>query len=77
MFSTILQRRNHIVENSFNPWIRDFVQIFLNFLLREVFVHPAQEVGYSIVFTLLIFEGKVVAGELSYPPLPSGIQVRR
>ena len=37
----------------------------------------AQKVGYGIVFALLVLEGKVVAGQLGYPPLAGSIQIGR
>ena len=36
-----------------------------------------QKVSHSVILTLLIFEGKVVAGQLGYPPLSGGIQIGR
>ena len=37
----------------------------------------AQKVGYGIVFALLVLEGKVIAGQLGYPPLAGSIQIGR
>ena len=34
-----------------------------------------QKVGHSVILTLLIFKGKVITGQLGYPPLSGGIQV--
>ena len=66
-----------IVEYSLDPWMWDLVQLLLNFLLREAFIHPTQEVGDRIVFTLLVLQGEVVASKVSYPSLPSSIQIGR
>ena len=59
-----------VVEYSLDPWMQDLVQILLNFLLRKAFIHPTEEVGNRIVFTLLVLQGEVVASEVSYPSLP-------
>ena len=66
-----------IVEYSLDPRMRDLVQILLNLLFREAFVHPTQEVGNRIVFTFLVLQGEVVASEVSYPSLPGSIQIGR
>ena len=66
-----------IVEYCLDPRIWDLVQVLLNLLLREAFIHLAQKVGYCIVLTLLVLQGEVVASELSYPPLPCSIQIGR
>ena len=34
-----------------------------------------QKVGHSVILALLVFEGKVVTGQLSYPSLSGGIQI--
>ena len=57
--------------------MRDLVQVLLNFLLREAFIHPTQEVGNRIVFIFLVLQGEVVASEASYPSLPCSIQIGR
>ena len=36
-----------------------------------------QKVGHSVILTLLVFEGKVVTGQLGYPSLSGGIQIGR
>ena len=66
-----------IVKYSFDPWIRDLVQVFLDFLLREALVHPTQKVSHGVVFTFLVLQGEVVASEVSYPTLPCNIQIGR
>ena len=66
-----------IVEYSFDPRVWDLVQVLLNFLLREAFIHPAQKVSHRIVLTLLVLQGEVVASESSYPSLPCSIQIGR
>ena len=43
--------RDSIVEHSLDPWMRDLVQVLLNFLLREAFIHLTQEVGNRVVLT--------------------------
>ena len=77
LFSTLFNGRDGIVKYSLDPWMRDLVQILLNLLFREVFVHPTQEVGNRIVFTFLVLQGEVVASEVSYPSLPCSIQIGR
>ena len=73
----LFEQRDSIVEYGLDPRVWNLVQVLPNFLLREAFIHPAQEVGHSVVFTLLVLQGEVVASELSYPPLPSSIQIGR
>ena len=34
-----------------------------------------QKVGHSVIFALLVLEGKVVTGQLGYPPLAGSIQI--
>ena len=77
LLSTILNRHDSIIEYSLDPWIWDLVQVFLNFLLREAFVHLTQKVSHSVVFTFLVLQGEVVASEASYPMLPCSIQIGR
>ena len=36
-----------------------------------------QEVGHRVILALLVFEGKVVTGQLGYPPLSGSIQIGR
>ena len=36
-----------------------------------------QKVGHSVIFTLLVLEGKVIAGQLGYPSLSGSIQIGR
>ena len=66
-----------VVEYRLDPWVWDLVQVLLDFLLREVFIHPTQEVGNRVVLTLLVLQGEVVASETSYPSLPCSIQIDR
>ena len=66
-----------VVEYSLDPWMRDLVQVLLNYLLREVFIHPTEEVSNCIVLTFLVLQGEVVASEVSYPSLPCSIQIGR
>ena len=66
-----------IVEYSLDPRVWDLLQVLLNFLLGEAFIHLAQKVGHRIVLTLLVLQGEVVASELGYPPLPRSIQIGR
>ena len=66
-----------IVEYSLDPWIQDFVKVFLNFLLRETFIHLTQKVGHGVVFTFLVLQGEVIASEVSYPTLPCSILIGR
>ena len=60
-----------IVEYSLDPRVWNLVQVLLNFLLREAFIHPTQKVGNRVVLTLLVLQGEVVASELS--PAASGL----
>ena len=73
----LFEWRDSIVEYSLDPRVWNLVQVLLNFLLREVFVHLAQEVGHSVVLTLLVLQGEVVASKSSYPPLSCSIQIGR
>ena len=77
LLSTLFDGCDSIVEYSLDPWVRDLVQILLNFLLREAFIHPTQKVGNRVVLTLLVLQGEVVASETSYPSLPCSIQIGR
>ena len=77
LLSTLFNGCDGIVKYSLDPWMRDLVQILLNLLFREAFIHPTQEVGNCIVFTFLVLQGEVVASEASYPSLPSSIQIGR
>ena len=36
-----------------------------------------QEVSHSVIFALLVLKGKVVTGQLGYPPLAGSIQISR
>ena len=73
----LFKGHDSIVEYSLDPRVWDLVQVLLNFLLREAFIHLTQKVGHSVVLTLLVLQGEVVASELNYPPLPSSIQIGR
>ena len=77
LLSTLFNGCDSVVEYSLDPWIWDLVQILLNFLFREAFIHLTQEVGNRIVFTFLVLQGEVVASEASYPSLPCSIQIGR
>ena len=66
-----------LLSTALTPWMWDLVQVLLNLLIREVFVHLTEEVGNHIVFTFLILQGEVVASKTSYPSLPSSIQIGR
>ena len=77
LLSMLFNRCDGVVEYSLDPWMRDLVQILLNFVLREAFIHPTQEVGNRIVFTFLVLQGEVVASKVSYPSLPGSIQIGR
>ena len=77
LLSTLFDGCDSVVEYSLDPWVRDLVQILLNFLLREEFIHPTQKVGNRVVLTLLVLQGEVVASETSYPLLPCSIQIGR
>ena len=73
----LFEWHDSIVEYGLDPRVWNLVQVFPNFLLREAFIHLAQEVSHSVVFTLLVLQGEVVASESSYPPLPCSIQIGR
>ena len=36
-----------------------------------------QKVGHSVILTLLVFQGKVITGQLGYPSLTGSIQIGR
>ena len=77
LLSTFFYGRDSFVKYSLDPWMWDLVQVLLNLLVRETFIHPTQEVGNRIVFTFLVLQGEVVASETSYPSLPCSIQIGR
>ena len=77
LLSTLFYGRDSIVEYSLDSWMWDLVQVLLNLLIRESFIHPTQEVGNCIIFTFLVLQGEVVASETSYPSLPCSIQIGR
>ena len=77
LLSTLFKGHDSIVEYRLDPRIWDLVQVLLNFLLREAFVHPTQKVSHSVVLTLLVLQGEVVASKSSYLPLASSIQIGR
>ena len=43
----------------------------------EVVIQTAQKVSHGVIFALLVFEGKVVAGQLGYPSLSGSVQIGR
>ena len=77
LLSTLFNGCDSIVEYSLDPLVWDLVQVLLNFLLREVFIHPTQKVSNRVVLTFLVLQGEVVASETSYPSLPCSIQIGR
>ena len=77
LLCTLFKWHDSIVEYGLDPRVWNLVQVFPNFHLREAFIHLAQEVSHSVVFTLLVLQGEVVASELSYPLLPCSIQIGR
>ena len=56
LLSMLFNGCDGVVEYSLDPRTRDVVQVLLNLLLREAFIHQTQEVGYRIVFTLLVLQ---------------------
>ena len=77
LLSMLFNGHDGVVEYSLYPRMRDLVQILLNLLFREAFIHLTQEVGNRIVFTFLVLQGEVVASKVSYPSLPGSIQIGR
>ena len=77
LLNMLFNGHDSIVKYSLDPWIQDLVQVLLNFLLREVFIHPTQKVGNCIVLAFLVLQGEVVASKARYPTLPCGIQIGR
>ena len=77
LLSMLFQGCDSVVEYSLDPWVWDLVQVLLDLLVREAFIHPTQEVGNHIVFTFLVLQGEVVASKMSYPSLPCSIQIGR
>ena len=77
LLGTLFKRGDSIVEYGLDPRVWNLVQVLLNFLLREAFIHPTQKVDRSVVLTLLVLQGEVVASESSYPLLPGSIQIGR
>ena len=77
LFSMLFNGHDSIVEHCLDPWVWDLVQVLLNFLLREAFIHPTQKVSNRVVLTFLVLQGEVVASEMSYPSLPCSIQIGR
>ena len=77
LLSALFDGCDSIVKYSPDPWIWDLVQVLLNFLLREAFIHPTEKVGNCVVLTFVVLQGEVVASEVSYPSLPCSIQIGR
>ena len=77
LLSMLFNRCDSIVEHHLDPWVQDLVQVLLNFLLREAFIHPTQKIGNRVVLTFLVLQREVVAIETSYPSLPCSIQIGR
>ena len=75
LLGPLFEQGDSIVKYSLDPRVWDLVQVLLNLLFREAFIHPAQKVGHRIVLTLLVLQGEVVASESSHPPLPCSIQI--
>ena len=77
LLSMLFDGRDSIVEYSLDPWVWDLVQVLLNLLFREAFIHLTQKVSNRVVFTFLVLQGEIVASEVSYPSLPCSIQISR
>ena len=75
LFSPFVQGHDGVVQGSPDPWVWDRGKVDPNFTWREGVVQTTQEVSHSVVFTLLVLEGKVVTGQLGYPPLAGSIQI--
>ena len=67
LLSTLFNGHDSIVKHRLDPWVRDLVQVLLNFLLREAFIHQTQKVGNRVVLTFLVLQGEVVASEGELP----------
>ena len=61
LLSMLFNGYDDIVKYSLDPWIWDLVQVLLNLLFGQAFVHPAQKVSDSVVLTFLVLQGEVVA----------------
>ena len=61
LLHALFKRCDSIVEYSLDPRVWNLVQLLLNFLLMEAFIHLTQKVGHSVVLTLLVLQGEVVA----------------
>ena len=59
LFCTLFKWHDSIVEYGLDPRVWNLVQVLPNFLLREAFIHLAQEVGHSVVLTLLVLQGEL------------------
>ena len=77
LFSPFTQGLDDIVQDSLDPWIWDLVQVVLDFAREKVVIQMTQKVGHSVIFTLLVLEGKAITGQLGYPSLSGGIQIGR
>ena len=58
LLSMLFDGHDSVIEYSLDPWIWDLVQILLNFVLREAFIHLTEEVGNCTVFTFLVLQGR-------------------
>ena len=45
LLSTLFYGHDSVIEYSLDPWMRDLVQVLLNLLVREAFIHLTQEVA--------------------------------
>ena len=75
LFSPFIQGCDGIVQDSLDPWICDLVQVVLDFAQGKVVIQTTQKVGHSVIFSLLVLEGKVITGQLGYPSLSGSIQI--
>ena len=77
LLSLLFEWGDSTVEYSLDPRVWNLVQVLLNLLFKEAFIHPAQKFSHRVVLTLLVLQRDVVASESSFPPLPCGIQIGR
>ena len=77
LFSPFIQGRDGVFQDSLDPWIWDLVQVVLDFAQWEVIIQTTQKVSHGVILALLVFEGKVITGQLGYPSLSGSIQIGR
>ena len=64
-----------VVKHSLYPFLRDFSNLFIHFLLGKVIFHVTEKVCNCIILASLIFEREIVIRQIGYPPVSHSIKV--